>query len=639
MAYAPQLLDEIRHRLSLANVVGKYVRLQKHGRDFTGLCPFHKEKTPSFNVVEDKEFYHCFGCGAHGDVIGFTMRIENVGFREAVETLARQAGVELPKESAQPTAEIERRATLHQACAAAADLFEAQLWSADGKVGLDYLRKRGLSDDLIRRFRLGWAPSARNFLRDHLGKLYPEELLIAAGLVHKGDRGTYDFFRGRVIFPIFDRAGRAVAFGGRVLDDGQPKYLNSPDTEIFSKRRMLFGFHLARQVFSKETPPIVVEGYIDVVTLHGAGFASAVAPLGTSLTEDQLAELWKASDRPVICFDGDAAGSRAAARTLDHALATVTANKSLLFVTLEDGEDPDSLIRSFGRGAFEEAMWRGQETSEFLWRLAIKGERPKTAERLAIARQFLDEKIRLIADRNVQQSYRTIFTSRLWEIYREQRPVRGKKKSSFQDLSLEGPTRDINPRLTKNKVCLLLLATAINHPYLLEHYIDHFSDLKPKTDGFVNIHQDIASAVSEAPGIDGSKLLDYLWFDRGHSKTLLSIFNSAIYRCTLTSHPHAGAPEAELGWEALFNRLLVDELERERDEQERALVEDFTQKNSDLLILRAQTYQFHHREEHLMSRERASVSVRLSWHPPEKAMASEVEAKPEVTRERTSVEA
>jgi DNA primase len=374
-----------------------------------------------------------------------------------------------------------------------------------------------------------------------------------------------------------------------------------------------------------------------VVTLHGAGFASAVAPLGTSLTEDQLAELWKASDRPVICFDGDAAGSRAAARTLDHALATLTANKSLVFVTLEDGEDPDSLVRGFGRDAFEDAMRRGQETSEFLWRLAVQGGRPKTAERLASARQFLDEKIRLIADRNVQQSYRTILMSRLWELYREQRPIKGKRQSSPQDLSLVGVMRDVNVRFTKNKICLLLLATAINHPYLLEHHIDHFADLRPQTDRFVKIHQEIAFVVSETPDISGGELLDHLWFR--HSRALSTIFDSVIYGCTLTSHPHAEAREAALGWEGLFNRLLVCELERERNEQEKVLANDVTQKNSELLDLRVQAFQFHHTEEHLMSRDRTTVPIRRPWHPPKKAAASETTAAPDVSVERATAEA
>jgi DNA primase len=636
MAYAPQLLDEIRHRLSLANVVAKHVRLQKHGRDFTGLCPFHKEKTPSFNVVEDKAFYHCFGCGAHGDVIGFTMRIQNIGFREAVEDLARQAGVELPKESAKPTAEIERRATLHQACAAAADLFETQLWSLEGKTALDYLRKRGLSDDLIRRFRLGWAPNSWNFLRDELGKLFPEELLIAAGLVHKGDRGRHDFFRSRVMFPIFDRAGRPVAFGGRVLDGGQPKYLNSPDTEIFSKRRMLFGFHLARKAFSKESPPIIVEGYIDVVTLHGAGFHSAVAPLGTSLTEDQLTELWRVSDRPVICFDGDAAGLRAAARALDHALSTLTPSKSLRFVSLADGHDPDSLIRNFGREAFQEEMQLAQDASEFLWTLAVQGERPKTAERLATARQFLDDKIRLIADRNVQQSYRTILLSRLWEIYREQRPVGNKRKTQAKISSLTGTIKDINVRLTKNKICLLLLATAINHPYLLEHHIDNFVELKPQTGNFLRLHQDIVFAVSDNPEIQGPELLDHLWAQ--HFKQLTLIFDSAFYRYTLTSHPHAEPREAELGWDGLFNRLLVFQLERERDEQAKIFGEELTERNAELMKLRNDAFEYHNTEEHLMARERSTIPIRRPWHPPKKTATDQSGGASEMNAERVSVE-
>jgi len=280
MAYPPQLLEDVRQRLSLSQIVGKHVRLQKRGRDFVGLCPFHNEKTPSFNVVEDKQFYHCFGCGAHGDVIGFTMRIGNTGFREAVEDLAKLAGVELPKETPQAAEEFGRREKIHAACISAMELFQAQLWSPAGSAGLSYLRGRGLSDETIHQFRLGWAPDSRSFLRDTLTRSHSDEVLAAAGLIKEGDRGTYDFFRGRIIFPISDRGGKPIAFGGRIIGKGEPKYLNSPDTEIFSKRRTLFGLHLTRPAVSKEAVPIVVEGYMDVITLHEAGFRTAVAPLG-----------------------------------------------------------------------------------------------------------------------------------------------------------------------------------------------------------------------------------------------------------------------------------------------------------------------------------------------------------------------
>ncbi len=322
MAFPPRFLDELRQRVSLAEIVGRRVKLVRRGREYIGLCPFHKEKTPSFSVVEDKGFYHCFGCGAHGDVIGFVMQTENLSFPEAVEQLARQAGLDVPQESREERERAARQATLQGAVDAACVYFEQMLYGPDGRAARAYLERRGLDEATIRRFRLGYAPDGRDHLKRALAKEFPEPLLIEAGLLRKPEGGgeTYDYFRDRVIFPIGDRRGRIIAFGGRVMGDGQPKYLNSPDTPLFQKGRVLYGWALARAAAAKEPSAIVVEGYMDVIALHRAGFATAVAPLGTALTEAQIEELWRLAPEPILCFDGDAAGQRAASRALARAL-------------------------------------------------------------------------------------------------------------------------------------------------------------------------------------------------------------------------------------------------------------------------------------------------------------------------------
>jgi DNA primase len=281
MAFPPQFLDEIRDRVSLAGVIGRHVKLARRGRDYVGLCPFHKEKTPSFNVVEDKNFYHCFGCGAHGDVIGFTMRISNLAFQEAVQSLAREASLTLPIESPRERERAVHAASLHDVCEAACAFFERQLKSGGNPRPREYLRSRGVGADLTNRFRLGYAPPSSNELGAELVKMFPAELVEEAGLIRTDPSGgrRYDFFRDRVMFPIFDRRDRVIAFGGRTMGDAQPKYINSPDTPIFQKGLNLYALNLARKN-PPETPLLVVEGYMDVIALHGAGFGGAVAQIG-----------------------------------------------------------------------------------------------------------------------------------------------------------------------------------------------------------------------------------------------------------------------------------------------------------------------------------------------------------------------
>ena len=316
MTFPPQFLDEIRTRVPLEGVIGKRVRLTRRGRELLGLCPFHKEKTPSFTVNEDKGFFHCFGCGEHGDVIGFVMRDEGLSFPEAVERLAGDAGLALPARDPRAEAREKQRLSLFEVVEAAAKWFEAELAGPRGAQARRYLEGRGVDEATRATFRLGYAPDSRTALRTRLEKDgVTQAMLLEAGLIIAPDdgRAPYDRFRGRLIFPIWDRRGRVVAFGGRALGDGQPKYLNSPETPLFAKGSLLYGQHLAAPAARKAGQVIAVEGYMDAIALHQAGIAQAVAPLGTALTEQQLEGLWRLADDPVLCFDGDEAGKRAAA--------------------------------------------------------------------------------------------------------------------------------------------------------------------------------------------------------------------------------------------------------------------------------------------------------------------------------------
>ncbi|MEE8443781.1 MAG: DNA primase, partial [Alphaproteobacteria bacterium] len=324
MAFPPRFLDDIRDRAGLVDIVGRRVKLTRKGREHSGLCPFHNEKTASFTVSEDKGFYHCFGCAAHGDVIAFVMNTENLSFPEAVEQLAGLAGLPMPVESPEERAREQRRAGLAEAVEAAAVWFESQLRAPTGKAALNYLRGRGLDDETTARFRLGYAPGSGDSLNQALtAQGFEEKTLIEAGLLRRpGDgRAPYGFFRDRVMFPIADKRGRTVAFGARLMGDAKAaKYINSPETPLFHKGATLYNLNLAIPALREGAEVIVAEGYMDVIALDAAGFHGAVAPLGTALTEAQIGALWRHAAEPVLCFDGDDAGARAAGRAAERAL-------------------------------------------------------------------------------------------------------------------------------------------------------------------------------------------------------------------------------------------------------------------------------------------------------------------------------
>ncbi len=431
MAFSPEFLDELRSRLTLSEVVGRRVALKRKGREHSGLCPFHNEKTPSFTLNDQKGFFHCFGCGAHGDVVGFVMRSEGLSFPEAVERLAREAGVALPVASPAEREREQQAASLHEVVEKATRWFERQLWSTAGVEALEYLRRRGLSDDTIRSFRLGYAPDEREALRKALtADNCPEALLVEAGLLIKPEdgRSPYDRFRGRVMFPIEDRRGRIIAFGGRIMGAGEPKYLNSPETPLFHKGTTLFAYARARPAVHENAPLIVAEGYMDVIALHQAGFKGAVAPLGTALTEEQIGLLWRVTEEPFLCFDGDNAGARAATRAAERALPLLKPGKSLRFVSLPPGEDPDSLIKAQGADAFTRQLEKALPLAEIVWRLEMAGKAADTPERRANIEAALLRRASLIGDAIVQNHYKREWRDRLWKAFR---PPRGPQPGRF----------------------------------------------------------------------------------------------------------------------------------------------------------------------------------------------------------------
>ncbi|MFQ5984733.1 MAG: DNA primase, partial [Alphaproteobacteria bacterium] len=363
MTITPQFLDEIRSRVPLADLIGRRVRLVRRGREHVALCPFHSEKTPSFTVSEDKGFFHCFGCGAHGDVIAFLMRIDGLSFPEAVVRLAREAGLPLPARDPAARARAKRDMSLYAVLEAACAWFEERLQATGGKAARDYLARRGVDDGTLRAFRLGWAADERAALKTALAAQgVSEATMLGAGLVVAPDdgRAPFDRFRGRIMFPIIDLSGRVIAFGGRALADKGPKYLNSPETPLFHKSSVLYGLAEARKAARETGTVVVTEGYMDVLALHRAGFRNAVAPLGTALSETQMTVLWRLAPEPILCFDGDAAGRRAAWAAAERALTVLRPGRSLRFATLPKGEDPDSLVARRGADAMRVVLERAR---------------------------------------------------------------------------------------------------------------------------------------------------------------------------------------------------------------------------------------------------------------------------------------
>ena len=429
MRFTPQFLDELRARLPVSEVVGKRVKLRKQGREFIGLSPFNKEKSPSFTVNDQKGFFHDFSSGKHGDIFGFVMETEGVSFPEAVERLAQLAGVPLPKVSHEDQARSARAKTLHDIMDLAAKFFEATLASRAGAKARGYLADRGLDAGVQLKFRLGYAPSERFALKEHLGSHgIPVEDMVEAGLLVAGDDipVPFDRFRDRIMFPITDLRGRVIAFGGRALEkDAQAKYLNSPETPLFHKGATLYNIATARQAAHDGAVVIAVEGYVDVIAMVMAGFPATVAPLGTALTEDQLALLWKMADEPVLCFDGDSAGLRAVYRAVDLAMPRLKPGKSLKFALLPQGQDPDDLVRSAGREAVAEVIGAARPLAAMLWARETEGHTFDTPERRAALEARINEVTSGIGDDAVRKYYRQEFSGRLQQFFAPAQAARG----------------------------------------------------------------------------------------------------------------------------------------------------------------------------------------------------------------------
>ncbi len=561
--FTPDFLDELRARLRPSDVIGRSVKLQKRGNAFWGLSPFKKEKTPSFTVDDNRRSYHCFATGNHGDIIKFLTETQGLTFPEAVEKLAEEAGLEIPKSSPEAAAQADHRKGLMEACEAATDYFASMLRRSQGRHAFDYIASRGVSDEQIRSFRLGYAPADRTALKDHLiNKGFLEATLIEAGLVIKPDDGgaVYDRFRNRVMFPILGAREQAIAFGGRALDaDARAKYLNSPETPLFHKSDVLYNYGAARSEAAKSGAPLLVcEGYMDVIALVGAGFATAVAPLGTALTDQQLALLWRQSDEPILCFDGDKAGIAAAHRAVDRALPLLKPGKSLRFVFLPDGQDPDDLIRGSGAVAFAALLERPQSLADTLWARETAARALDTPERRAALRAHLRTLVRGIADVDVRQAYGADVAARLQAMFapppmrredrrpapRDGKPFRGGRAAepvrASADLKRTGA-----PTAFRRQAPLVL--AAIRCPALVQAQEEAFLSLRLTDASLDALLAAALAALFSDPGLDSDGLTAHLQ-KTPEAGTLQRILSDETLTILKFLRPGAELSEVEWGW-------------------------------------------------------------------------------------------
>jgi DNA primase len=417
MSLTPQWLDELRARTTLSALIGRSIKVTKAGREFKACCPFHNEKTPSFTINDEKGFYHCFGCSAHGDAIRWMTDQRGLSFIDAVKELADAAGMQVPAADPKAAAKAERANTLYDVMTAAQDWFVTQFQGLEGAEARAYCEKRGLKAETLKAFGIGFAPDSRAKLKEALTSFGTEKLVESGLLIAVEDKEPYDRFRGRLMIPIRDPRGRVIAFGGRILGAGEPKYLNSPDTPLFDKGRTLYNLDKASPASRTSNRVIVVEGYMDAIALAQAGFGDAVAPLGTALTEQQIMMLWRMVPKPLLCFDGDSAGQKAALRAAGRALGGLKPGHSLDFVTLPEGQDPDDVVKSAGPGAFRQLLEQAEPLVERLWKSEVAAGPIATPEDRAGLKQRLGTHLANIADGEIRHHYADAFAERFDRLF------------------------------------------------------------------------------------------------------------------------------------------------------------------------------------------------------------------------------
>jgi DNA primase len=497
MAVPPEFIEDLRQRVPLSDVVGRRVKLIRKGRRHSGLCPFHAEKTPSFSVVDDDGFYHCFGCGVHGDAISFLREMDGLEFMEAVERLAEMAGLAVPRTVPQdPAASRQRKAAL-DILEETTLFFEAALRRDDGRNATRYLKQRGLDSAIVKTYRIGYSPrmGLRAALKD---KGFSDEDMLAAGVIRKSDRdgSLYDYFRDRVMFPIENRQGKVIAFGARALGDAQPKYLNSGEGPTFSKKAVLYGWVQAREGLRRNLPLVVAEGYMDVIAIHHSGAAAAVAPLGTALTPEQIALLWKLHDEPVLCFDGDAAGQRAQTRALERILPLLEPGRSARLAVLPEGKDPDDLIAASGPEGFRKVIGTARSLIDSLWEQVQAEFDIRQPEARAQFWQAVRGHVRSIGNNQVRSAYGDEIESRIAAMRNQIRGIS----------SMVAPRRASRPQTGLINRHRAVVALLLAHPSLVSANFEALSMLDSGDQSLESLKKALIDAVIRDPDLDAEAI-------------------------------------------------------------------------------------------------------------------------------------
>ena len=524
MTLSPQWLDELRARTTLSAVIAPSVKLIRAGREWKACCPFHNEKTPSFTVNDDKGFYHCFGCGAHGDAIRFLTDHRGMPFMDAVKELAGKAGMDVPAPDPRAQEKAERQASLTDVMTQVARWYSEQLNGLAGADARDYLARRGIDAATQQRFGLGLAPDSRNALKRALDSL-GEDRLVETGMLiqpEEGAKDSYDRFRGRLMFPIRDARGRVIAFGGRILGDGEPKYLNSPDTILFDKGRTLYNLDRAGPASRTAKRLIVVEGYMDVIALDRAGISEAVAPNGTALTEGQIERLWRLDPSPILCFDGDNAGRKAAVRAALRALPLLRPDRTLRFVELPAGQDPDDVVKSGGREAIEALLAAPEPLDARLWRHELEAEPLNTPEAWTGLKQRLVDHAASIAHPDLSRMYREDWLNRFYALRRPERPAFERRRPFVKGGKWVPPEPPVGARaraIAKSGIdaptARALILGFANFPEELPAHCEQLAHLPIADKGTAELRDELVNAAFSGAALDREAVTTILGSENG----------------------------------------------------------------------------------------------------------------------------
>lgn len=543
-----KFLEELRTRISLTEIISEKVKLHRRGNNYVGLCPFHNEKTPSFTISESRGFYHCFGCGAHGDIVRFVMETENLPFIEAVKKLGSRVNMQLPALSKEHQEAVIRRRSLYEIMDITAEYFHKCLYMPVGSYALKYLReKRGFSDEIIKKFRLGYAPGGDGLKSLLLSRGVAVEDMDELGLVSiYRDRRTRvrDFFFERVMIPIADKSGNIIAFGGRILKDGEPKYLNSPETPIFNKRRILYNLNQARETSFTSKRLIICEGYMDVIALDSFNFNYAVAPLGTALTQEQILEAWKVCPTPTLCFDGDSAGIKAAIRSVDRILPILRAGYSVNYVFLKEKKDPDELLHSLGPDAFEQYLSKAKPLVDILWHRCKMNHQIETPEQKALLEKETFDEVARIKDTQIRTYYGQEMRRRINELFGRNRQVPqtndNKQVAEESAIKRSNLKKNIAPQYHLVKKPPLndlfirkIIAAMITYPQLISKYEERLSAFETGNGSMSKILNEILEITNDESYLDSDNLTAKLQLN--YPEEIENLWEIGMYKLQKTS--------------------------------------------------------------------------------------------------------